>query len=165
MGKINKLRRIIGIGVATVMLPIMLSGCKYSYSHKEYSEVKHEDAQVVDVVYAPERHGSDIAPSVGMTSGGDLAMGITSVSVDIPEEYAVVFKCQHGKFIEKRKGKDLWKRLQEGQEVDVSYREIYDSSYEAEGNFWDAFVQTPKPNAKKISKNFVKYDFIDAQPK
>lgn len=159
----NKLQKILGVGIATVALPLWLAGCDFIRSlpetRTEYSKVLHEDAKVVDVVYTPSRHGGGIGPSFGMTSGGDAAVGLAVTSVNIPEKYAVVFKCQHGKFIvegEDKEHKNLWGRLQEGQEVDVTYKEIYEATY----------MDANKDGKKEyIERKLIKYDFLDAKPK
>jgi hypothetical protein len=157
----NKLQKILGIG--TISLPLIFGGCDYIRSlpetRTEYSDVLHEDAKVVDVAYTPSRHGSGAGPSFGMTSGGDVAMGLSVTSVSIPKKYAVVFKCQHGKFIvegEDEEHKKLWERLQEGEDVDVTYREIYETTY-----------QDYDKDGKKefIERKLIDYDFLDAQPK
>ena len=123
----------------------------------EISDVLHEDGKVVDLVYSPSNHGTGIGPTVDLT--GDGGMGIAVTSVDIPEKYAVVFRCQHGKFIIEgtdEKYKNLWSRLEENQEVDITYRERYKITYDDIDN-----------DGKKepIEKRLIKYDFLDAQPK
>lgn len=132
-----------------VILLITFGGCKETKI--QYSKVLTESAEVVDLVYTPSNHGGGAGPSFGMTSGGDLAVGIATVSVDISEKYAVVFQCQHGKFIiesDQKKTKDLWNRLKEGQKVTVYYREVYKNIYE---------------DSKMIESHLVKYQFLDAK--
>lgn len=157
----NKLQRILFSGA--ISLPLIFGGCDFIRSlpetRTEYSDILHEDAKVVDVVYTPSRHGSGVGPSFGMTSEGDAAIGIAITSVSIPQKYAVVFKCQHGKFIsegEDKRHKDLWERLQEGQDVDVTYKEIYEATY----------IDINKDGKKELrERKLIKYDFLDAQPK
>jgi chromosome segregation ATPase len=118
---------------------------------KEYSPTLTEPAEVVDLVYTPERHGT------AEGTGVDLKLNVSMVSstVDIPRKYAVVFQCQHGKFIiedNQEKAKALWGRLKEGQSVTVSYREVYDVTY------------TSTNGAKKeTARKLVDYDFLDAR--
>jgi len=161
----NKLQKILGAGV--ISLPLLLGGCdkienvlsKIPITHIEYSNVLQEDAEVVDVVYSPSRHGSGAGPSFGMDMDGNPTMGLAVTSVSIPEKYAVVFKCQHGKFIVEgtdNEHKDLWERMVEGQDVDVTYKEIYEATYKDLNN-----------DGKRdlVERKLVKYDFLNAQPK
>jgi hypothetical protein len=153
----NKLQKILGIGA--ISLPLMLGGCDFPETKIEYSDVLHEDARVVDVAYTPSRHGSGAGPTFGMTSEGDPSIGLAVTSVDIPEKYAIVFKCQHGKFIVEGEDdwhKGLWNRLQEGENVDVAYQEMYESTYK----------DTNKDGKKELlERKLVKYHFLDALPK
>jgi hypothetical protein len=53
---------------------------------------------------------------------------VTYQSIDIPSKYAVIFRCQHGKFIVEGtddRHKDLWQRMKKGEQVTVSYYEVY----------------------------------------
>lgn len=93
----------------------LLGGC----GETEYSAELTEKAEIVEVVYTPAQHGSAIGPTFS-TSGN---VGVAITSVDIPEVYAVVFQCEHGKFIIKRK--DVWERAKTGAKVTVRYREEY----------------------------------------
>lgn len=54
----------------------------------------------------------------------------TSNTVTVTDQFAVVFECQHGKFLiedlgrESRAGK-LWKKLKQGDKVKILYKEVY----------------------------------------
>jgi hypothetical protein len=116
---------------------LVLAGCYKT----EYSETLTEQAAVLDVIYQPSQHGGGMG--VGMSMSGNMV--VTSNSVDIPAKYAVVFECQHGKFIIEGTGekhKALWQRLKAGQRVTVTYREQ-----------WRVDDKT---------RTLVKYDFLDA---
>lgn len=135
---------------------LLLAGCEYTKN--EYSSLLTEDAEVVDLVYTPLRHGrgSGIGPSINMN--GHLGISFVSVRVDVPETYAIVFRCEHGKFIVQsnkhwgpQKVKQLWGELRDGQKVVVIYREIYENTYDA--------------NNKLLESHLIKYNFIDAKPK
>ncbi len=105
-----------------------------------------EEATVADLVYTPSNHGSDISPTMNMN--GDL--GVAFTSIDILERYAVVFQCQHEKFIvqsDQTKAKELWTRLKKDQKVTVRYRERYEETFDDE---------------KLVERRLKKYDFIDA---
>lgn len=90
----------------------------------EYSNTMTEQATIEDVVFAPSQHGS----SSGIAIDGKGRAGPTFSSVSIPEKYAIVFRCSHGKFVVQGEGskyRSLWGRLHRGQCVDVTYREEY----------------------------------------
>ena len=129
------------------LVALVATGCERTKT--ENSEGLTEPATLIDLVYMPSRHGSGVGPTFGMTSGGDASIGIAITSVDIPERYAVVFRCQHGKFIiQSAKAKELWQRLKLNQEVTVSYKEVYRTVYD---------------DKKVVSRVLVKYDFLDAR--
>ena len=150
----NHLRRSVGL------LPLLLASCGSGIETKtELSDVLTEDAIVSEIVYMPSRHGSGSGIGPTMDFDGNIGFAFSSVSVSIPEKYAVVFKCQHGKFISEgtdQRHKDLWQRLSEGHEVVVTYKEIFKSTY-----------QDTDGDGKKevIKRELVAYDFLDAQPK
>lgn len=135
------------------VLPIAfgLFGCTFVETDREYSATLTEPAEVADLVYVPRRHGT------GEGIGVDLNLNPSLVSTDvtIPQKYAVVFQCQHGKFIiegNQEKAKELWNRLKEGQQVTVSYREVYDVTY-----------TTTDGVKRETARQLVDYDFLDAR--
>lgn len=143
---------IAGLSLATLV------GCK-EVRHTA-SDILHEDARVAETVYTPSRHGSGsgVGPTFDPVSG-NVGVGITSVSVRIPEKYAVVFQCDHGKFISEgtdQRHKALWEKLSEGQAVDVTYREQYREE-------WDDIDRDGEKDL--VSRTLIDYDFLDAQPK
>lgn len=96
-------------------LTVLLGGCMKT----EFSQELTEKAEIVEVVYTPSQHGSGISP--GFSTKGTMVTSFTSI--DIPEVFAVVFQCEHGKFIVKRK--DVWEKAKIGMQVTVRYREAY----------------------------------------
>jgi hypothetical protein len=129
----------------------------YNKTVKEFSAILEEDATVVDLVYTPSRHGSGSGIGPTFDTDGNLGIAFTNITVDIPEKYAIVFKCQHGKFIiecntpERRK---LWNDLDEGQKVKVKYREAWLVTYRVE-----------KKEKTPIAKALKDYWFLTAEPK
>ncbi|MAF13341.1 MAG: hypothetical protein CMI53_00405 [Parcubacteria group bacterium] len=92
-------------------------------------------------------HSTDLSPTIDLD--GNIGLAITSSSVS--ESWAVVFECEHGKFViqgAKEKHEALWNKLSEGQEVTVQYREEYRVVYEGE---------------EVMSRELVDYDFLDAE--
>ena len=150
---LNHLRKSIGL------IPLLLASCNRIETKTELSDVLNENAIVAETVYSPSRHGSGSGIGPTMDFDGNIGIGISSVSVNIPEKYAVVFKCQHGKFISEgtdQRHKDLWQRLIEGQEVTVTYKEIFESTYQ----------DTDGDGKKEVTnRKLIGYDFLDAQPK
>jgi hypothetical protein len=107
--------------VALVGVVLALAGCKYQVT--KYGPTLTENATVADLAYVPSGHGS----GVGISMKGDLSVS----SVNIPERYAVVFQCSHGKFVlEGSQYKDLWHRLSKDQAVTIHYREVLDCTQE-----------------------------------
>lgn len=103
---------------------LFLVGC---IPTREYSQPMTETAVVDDVIFAPRNHGS--GAGFGMSMSGNIVM--TTTSVTIPAKWAVVFRCQHGKFIiqgTRREHEALWKKMTRGQQVVVTYREVYEVS-------------------------------------
>ena len=103
------------IGVSALIVIVLLGG----RAKTEYSQELTENAEITEVVYTPSQHGSGVSP--GISSKGTMVMSFTSIN--IPEVFAVVFKCGHGKFIIKRK--DVWEKAKIGMHVTVRYREVY----------------------------------------
>jgi hypothetical protein len=80
--------------------------------------VKTESGIVYDTCYVPSGHGSDIA--VGITGNGQVS--ITPIDLNIPARWAVVFQCEHGKFvIDGARGEHCYQRLQRGDKVTIKY--------------------------------------------
>ncbi|MDD3487426.1 MAG: hypothetical protein PHF35_03560 [Candidatus Moranbacteria bacterium] len=126
----------------------------------EHSEVLHEDAVIIETVYTPSSHEPIIEPSFGGSGmigfgpsgvGMRIGSGIQISSSEVPEQFAVVFRCQHGKFIVRKKA--IYQKLKghENQKVDVAYQEIYRDTYEEVNG------------VKKVTNRVLTgYHFIDA---
>lgn len=133
------------------ILLLFIVGCNFNYREDRlvYSEVLNEEATVVDLVYTPGMHYSDL--DIGFSTSGDFTF--TPRSTRIRPKYAVVFECQHGKFIvqgeEGSNGHKQWKKLKQGQKVTVLYKEIYSDTYEG-----DKFIQ----------RVIINMDFLDTKP-
>jgi hypothetical protein len=156
------LRPIIALGL------LAIAGCKEVV--REESQILHEDAMVVERIYSPSRHNT----SVGLTAvkvGGGFGMdyrgnmgcrignGLQISSSTVPEKYGVMFKCQHGSFTSQGsdvRHKNLYQRLKTGELVDVTYKEIYRTTYED--------VKGTKKH-EVIERVLVDFDFLDAQPR
>lgn len=122
---------------------MVLVGCKIN--KVEYSAELTEEAAVVDSIYVPAVHGSGMGPTISMNEN----FGLAFLGVTIEPKYAVIFQCQHGKFIiESRKAKELWQRLKKDQRVVVTFREVYMATYK-------------KNNL--LERRLIKYDFVDAR--
>lgn len=139
------MKNTMGLLVLGVLLAV---GC--DDVRQERSVEKTESANVVDLCYMPANHGEGLGVGTGFTSNGEMAVSVTPVSVDIPAKYAVVFECQHGKFVienDQAKAREMWGRLKRDQKVTVRYKEVWDVKYEEN---------------KEVSRAFKKFDFIDA---
>lgn len=100
-----------------IFLLFAIIGC--DLPRTEYSKDLEEPAVVCETVYTPATHGEAFGPTMSLSG----KIGFANVDVDTAESFAVVFKCQHGKFIVKRK--DIWEKVKSGDKVSVKYREVY----------------------------------------
>ena len=138
--------------VLSLLLVIGFCGCQRTKT--EYSETMYESAVVEDVIYTPSQHSTTVSPTVRVDMDGDLHTGLAVTSVSVPEKYSVVFHCEHDtKFIIQgtdQRHKALWQKVQRGQTVTVSYREVYKTVYDGE---------------ELISRDLIDYDFLDVKPR
>jgi len=139
------IKKILGVGA----LGLALAGCS-EYTKNEQSEILYEKGKVITTLYNKEHTSTDIAP--GMTSGGDIAISVNSTT--FPETWGVVFRCEHGnKFPiigKENKYKKLWEKFDDGDSVNIAYKENYKVKYE-------------RKTDKVIAKELTDYDFIDAE--
>lgn len=145
-----------------ILATAIICGCQERA--RESSSVLHEDAVITEVVYTPSRHDLDLGLTavkmggLGMDFSGDFGLriggGLQISSTTIPEKFAVVFKCKHGKFIVTRKA--VYEKLKgmDGKEVDVAYRENYMVTHD-----------TVNGVRKLIDRVLTDYEFIDATVK
>jgi len=102
-----------------VVFCLLLGGCGPTV---QFSEELTEPGEVYDTAFIPKGHGSDTA--VGFSTNGDLT--VTPIDIDIPERFAMIFKCQHGKFVvDSEKARDLYQRLERGDKVIIHYRTVF----------------------------------------
>jgi hypothetical protein len=163
----NLKSRLLNLVLITGIASYTIGCSSWPYTKRETSQDLHETAIVEDAFFMPSRHGSSSGLGYDLTGEGGLS--VHSGSVNLPEKYAVVFKCQHGKFIIEEEGKsaqekngkeistrELWEKLSKGDTVDVTYREIYDVHYEDTND---------DGKCEPVDSSFVDYDFIDANKK
>jgi hypothetical protein len=73
----------------------------------------------------------------------------TAVTTRVEDQFAVVFECQHGKFLIEDLGREsragnLWKKLKQGDNVKILYKEVY--------------YVVPAEGTKKLRR----FEFVDA---
>jgi hypothetical protein len=136
-----------------------IPGCKETKT--EYSATLYENAFVSDAVYTPSKHETEIGVTafdgglMGVDYGGNAGIqiggGMQISSVTVPEKFAVVFKCAHGKFIVQKAS--VYDQLKSaiGKTVKVAYREVYRVTYD------DVDGTT-----KVIARELADYDFLSA---
>lgn len=144
---------------------------------REQSGNMQEKAVIVSMLYSPSEHHTTIEPTMAKVGGkyGGMGIGYSGESgmrvgknmqiteSTIPEQFGVVFQCQHGTFTIQGPGNDggkftkykiLYDKLYGhiGDTVNVIYNEIYNVTYE-------------KQNGKKVETNrtLVDLHFVDAQ--
>lgn len=128
--------------ITTILCLFLVIACESD--KQEYGSTLTEHGEIYDTAFVPSGHGSDI--SLGTSTNGDLT--ITPVSIDIPERYAIVFKCQHGKFIiNGDKAKNLYHRFSRGDKCTISYREV---------------IRVHMKDGKEVSRSVYDLDFLDA---
>jgi hypothetical protein len=133
--------------------------------HEETGPEMVESGRVQEVAY---RMGSSTTTTSG-TPGHEMTitkswiddpMGLHNKTVTVPatnststvtiqDQFAVVFECQHGKFLIESLGKEsraaqLWKKLKQGNEVKIRYKEV--------------FYVVPATSRREL----VRYEFVDA---
>lgn len=145
--------------VSVCMALFLLAGCQEVV--REHSEVLREDALIVSVVHTPASHKSELGLTAfkggpfGMDYSGDIGIriggGLQISESRVPEKFAVLLRCEHGEFLIERR--TLYQQLKgrEGQWIDVSYREIYRTTYE-----------TKDGERQIVSRVLTEYDFLDA---
>ena len=145
---------LLGICALCFIIFVMVSAERDFVRTETSPEVMTEKATVADLVYSPANSSLELNPTFTMHDDG-LKVGLSLDSVDLPEKYAVVFECQHGKFIikkDQKRTKQLWERLKKGQEVTVKYAEVYKVTEHGTLNGPKQFVK----------RELAKYDFLDA---
>ena len=98
---------------------LILLLCLTACDDTTYSETMTEDAKVTDMPFVPEGHGS----GEGWSTDGHMVF----TENKIPARYAVVFECQHGRFVvqgDDARHRALWQRLRVGMPVTITYRKV-----------------------------------------
>ncbi len=111
----------------------------------ERSNLLTETVKARDLVYTPAVHGSGMGPTMRMTKGGGIGLGLAITSVNTEEVYSIVFECQHGGFVIQRE--ELWKKLHKDSTYHCRYVELYRTVYDG------------KPDTL-VSRTLVGYDFL-----
>lgn len=97
--------------------------CTACFNERHGGPIEYEAGTVAALSYTPPNHGSGIGYTFTGRGGGP-----TVVSVSTPEEWAVVFRCQHGSFVvDGPKAKELFGRFKQGDAVEIQYRVIYET--------------------------------------
>jgi hypothetical protein len=145
MNKITFLILAVALVASFLFLAVLLiASCKRTTT--EYSDPLEEPATVVDLIFTPSSHSTSVDPTINF----DGSMGMAVSSHSVPERWGVVFQCQHGKFIvmgKKEKHKVLWELFFPGENVMVSYREVY---------------RVTREDGEVVSRERIDYDFLSA---
>ena len=102
----------------TLVAALLLAACYKT----EYSRELREPGRVEQVMFIPG--GTASGMGYDMTGKG----GVSITSTDIPDRYAIVLSCPHGKFSLKPEGataQRIFNRLKQGDSITISYREEY----------------------------------------
>jgi hypothetical protein len=150
---------------------LFTTGC--SNTKRETSDVMHERAVIVTLIYSPSEHHTHLGttmmddfnnPLGGTDYNGDHGIKIGKIhgetvqisESNVPERYGVVFQCQHGTFTVEgsdTKHRVLYNKLYNNvhDTVDVLYKEIYLVTYDKDDK------------TKVVKKVLDDLKFIDAQ--
>jgi len=149
------------LAVSSLLVAIVFVTTGCTEVKTEFSPTIHEDAVIVSAVHTPARHDvglgmtamdtgvghMDFNGNMGVPIGGGMQIS----SVETPEKFAVVFRCQHGEFIIQRR--EIYDRFHNliGSTADVTYREEYRVTYEK------------REGVKEVTDRvLVDYDFLNA---
>jgi len=140
-----------------LLLSLLLLACSLSEHEVSFSQEMQEPATIVDLVFTPKRHTSTISTSLD----SHFNVQVVPVSIRIPERYAVVFQCQHGKFVIDREpiAEEMWRAFRVNQKVTVYYREEYLDRYRVTRKWYGGLVER-----KLIERQLRDYYFIQAIP-
>lgn len=124
------------------MTRILLASLLFAVScyKTEYSHETREPGRVEQVTYNP----GGTASGTGFSSKGSVVF----TSTNIPDRYAIVFSCPHGKFTLNPEGENarrLFATLKQGDSVTISYREEF--------------------HVRDGVRELYKLDFLDAVPR
>lgn len=135
--------------------------------HEEVGPEVTEAGKVLEIAF---RLGSTVTTNSEMPgynktiaqSGWDDPLGMHNKTVSVPvvrgsntvkveDQFAIVFECQHGKFLIEDLGREsragnLWKKLKQGNEVKIRYKEVY--------------YVVPADKTRTLRR----YEFVDADP-
>jgi hypothetical protein len=142
--------------IAGTLTIAALAGCDRQIVRQTFSEEMREPAKVIQPVYTPERHGSGSSSGTTFDMDGNIGVHFSDVDVHTKAVYGVVFECQHGNFVSQgtdERHEDLWKRMRQGSNVTITYREVYSDT-----------IQVTDGKETLLGRGLVDYDFIDAIP-
>jgi len=127
-----------------ITLLVLLCGC----TKRVEGPAKSEYGEIYDTCFVPKGHGSGTGWSYGKNGGP------VTTQVDIPERYAVVFKCEHGKFvIDDDRAKSLYSRFSKGDKVKIIYCIVSEVTKESTNAVDLHFIDAYKVTTINAEKN------------
>jgi len=149
--------KLLQLGFLVTLAIFAFSSC--SDVRKEYSPILAEQATVMNAVYTPRKHDTNVGVTIwsddsgilGIDHSGNFGINLGGVTVSestVREKFAIVFKCQHGQFVITRKS--TYEKLKDkvGDTVTVLYREVYRTTYK---------------DKKAVKRVLVDYDFLETK--
>lgn len=136
--------------VATILalLVVLLVSCGPTSPTRETSGIMHEHGRVKQLAFAPGYKGK-IEGAIGFNGGKHGGMTWSpSRNVVVDPSKSIVFECPHGTF-DVNDRPDVWQKLHEGDEVEISYREVYEVRNGDDG---------------RPARKLVDLEFVDADP-
>jgi hypothetical protein len=131
---------------AILWLLIVLACLSVGCTKTEISDPMIEDGVVAQTIFRPYHAHSSVVPVTYIDSNGSVSVTLETRTECYPNEYWVVFACQHGQFaVEDKK---TWDIVRPGMRVKIKYRQI------------DEYMEKDKSKVHMSTG----YDFISAWP-
>ena len=129
------------------------------WTTRKASAAMYEDGKVEKLFYIPATHRVDTVyrPEYDWYND-EWEWEWKDIIVEVPAKYGVLFTCDHGSFtLEGTKNAErMWKTLKEGDEVTITYKEIYNVHHRRVEGAEKQVIVTP---------HLVDYDFLNAKRK
>jgi len=106
--------------VLLFLVCVCLSGCIVT---KE-SELKQEEAEVIQLSYIPRVTSNISGVAPGISSSGNMTMSFVSGTSVSPEVFAVVLRCSEHQKTFALKSKEMYERVKPGDKITLKYVDI-----------------------------------------
>jgi uncharacterized membrane protein len=122
--------------LAIVFISLILAGCSregWTTSEREYSQLKSETAEVVQLSYVPSTTMSGSGMGYNISDGSFSIVGTTNTTQEV---WAVVFKCHDHNKAFAINDKNVYDKAKVGQTVTLEYIDEMNVYYVMQNNQW-----------------------------